>query len=254
MRDPAAIATVAGRLRQAGYIVEGRVMAVNELVSTMHIYKRYETQMGAQGVGRFATKDQHDRAFSGLATSLEALEQNNALDRLTLFNRDGAAIYRNEFAGRRWRDVPAARQALDIERSREMTADEKQELAKGWGAVVKQMKSRGAEQNEIDSVTKLASESIRKAATHGKSRGYEKLFASAEQMRMQPALVGKFAAVVATQQGQRRQQLEGVQKAIAQMNNRMVAQKQAAMLEQKKAAKPKAIVSAPKRQGKDVER
>ncbi|ODV41493.1 hypothetical protein AWV79_35580 [Cupriavidus sp. UYMMa02A] len=64
MRDPNAITAVANRLRQSGYQVEGRVMAVNELVSTMHVHKRYEAQMMSQGVGRFSTKDQHDRASS----------------------------------------------------------------------------------------------------------------------------------------------------------------------------------------------
>jgi hypothetical protein len=49
MRDPRAVATVATRLREAGYEVDARVMAVNELISTLHIHKRYELQMQAQG-------------------------------------------------------------------------------------------------------------------------------------------------------------------------------------------------------------
>jgi hypothetical protein len=36
MRDTHAVATVATRLREAGYDVEGRVMAVNALISTQH--------------------------------------------------------------------------------------------------------------------------------------------------------------------------------------------------------------------------
>jgi hypothetical protein len=57
MRDPQAGATVATRLREAGYEVDGRVMAVDELISTLHIHKRYELQMQGQGVGRFATQE-----------------------------------------------------------------------------------------------------------------------------------------------------------------------------------------------------
>lgn len=256
MRDPTAIVNMATRLRQAGYVVEGRVMAVNEFVSIMHVHKRYESQLIAQGVGRFATRDQHDRAFAGLPSSLEQLERHQAFDRIALFNRDGAAIYRNELAGKRWQDIPAARQALDIERTREMTAEEKQELAKGWGDVLQQMKRRKAPREEIEGATKLATNEIRRSVAHGRSRGYEKLFASAEQMRKQPALVGKFAALVAARQGEKRQQLEDVQKAIAQMNSRLVAQKQATMLEQKTPAASKKAqrVVAPKRQDKDIER
>ena len=260
MRDPTAIVNMATRLRQAGYVVEGRVMAVNEFVSTMHVHKRYESQLIAQGVGRFATREQHDRAFAGLPSSLELLERHKAFDRIAIYNRDGAAIYRNELAGKRWLDIPAARQALDIERTREMTAEEKQELAKGWGDVLQQMKRRGAQQDEIASATKLATNEIRRSVAHGRGRGYEKLFASAEQMRRQPALIGKFASLVAVQQGEKRMQLDDVQKAIAQMNTRLVAQKQAAMLEQKTqktvTAENKAPrgIAPPKRKNKDVER
>ena len=242
MRDPQAIVTVAARLRNSGYEVEGRVMAVNELVSTMHIHKRYEAQMEAQGVGRFSTKEQHDRSFSALPASLELLERNLALDKLTLFNRDGAAIYRNERDGNRLIDTPAARQALDIERGREMTNDEKRDLATGWGAIIRQMKNRAAPGQEVDAVTKLATEEIRKSAGHGKGRGYEKLFASAEQMRKQPALVGKFAGLVASQESAKRQQLEGVQKAIATMGDRLAARKQEAISSD--APKPKLPGSA----------
>ncbi|KND60405.1 Zeta toxin [Candidatus Burkholderia verschuerenii] len=237
MRDPQAIATVASRLREAGYTVEGRVMAVNDLVSTFHIHKRYENQMQAQGVGRFSTKEQHDRAFSGLPTSLELLERNKSLDKLTLFNRDGAAIYRNELDRDRWIETPAARQALEIERNREMTLDEKRDLATGWGGVVKQMKERAAPADELASTTKLATDEVRKSASHGRGRGYEKLFASAEQMRKQPALVGKFATLVASQEGAKRAQLEGVQQAIAKMGDRLAARKQEAISDA--APKPK---------------
>jgi predicted ABC-type ATPase len=258
MRDPQAIATVASRLREAGYVVEGRVMAVNELVSTLHVHKRYENQVQAQGVGRFSTKEQHDRAYSGLPTSLELLERNRALDKLTLFNRDGAAIYRNELVGDRWLEAPAARQALDIERNREMTLDEKRDLAAGWGAVVKQMKERAAPTDEIASTTKLATEEIRKSASHGRGRGYEKLFASAEQMRKQPALVGKFASLVASQEGAKRAQLEGVQQAIAKMGDRLAARKQEAVSDAapkppKLPAPAKPGIVAPKR-NKDADK
>lgn len=74
MRDPQACATVATRLREAGYEVDGRVMAVDELISTLHIHKRYELQMQGQGVGRFATQEQHARAFAALPAGLERLE------------------------------------------------------------------------------------------------------------------------------------------------------------------------------------
>lgn len=266
MRDPQAIATVASRLRDAGYEVEGRVMAVNELVSSLHIHKRYENQMQAQGVGRFSTKEQHDRAFSGLPASLELLERNKSLDRLTLFNRDGATIYRNELvAGDKWLEAPAARQALDIERNREMTLDEKREFATGWGAVVKQMKERAAPADEIGAVTKTGTEEVRKSASHGKGRGYKKLFASAEQMRKQPALVGKFAGLVASQEGAKRAHLEGVQKAIAKMGDRLAARKQEAITDatpkpqlpasaKSASVKPaKPVVIAPKR-NKDADK
>jgi hypothetical protein len=112
-------------------------MATNELISTLHIHKRYELQMRAQGVARFASKDQHARSFAALPAGLEHLERHMAFGKLTLFNRDGAAIYRNERDGDRMIDIAAARQALEIERNREMTNAEKRDLAVGWGGVIK---------------------------------------------------------------------------------------------------------------------
>jgi hypothetical protein len=41
-----------------------------------------------------------------------------AFGKLALFNRDGAAIYRNERDGDRLIDIAGARQALEIERNR----------------------------------------------------------------------------------------------------------------------------------------
>lgn len=229
MRDPVAIATVAKSLRDDGYHVEGRVMAVNDLVSTMHIHKRYETQMEAQGVGRFATKDQHDRAFSALPASLETLERNRSIDRLTIFNRDGAAIYANVLQGGRWREIPAARQALEIERTRGMTTEEKQDLAQGWGGIVQQAKARVAPESELRELTTLAHGQLAKAATHGSGQGraYGKLFATPEQMRRQPSLIGKYASLTAMQESTKRQTLEHVLSQLSKMTSDLAAVKEA---------------------------
>jgi predicted kinase len=242
MRDPVAIATVAQSLRDDGYVVEGRVMAVNELVSTMHIHKRYEAQMEAQGVGRFATKEQHDRAFTALPMSLEALERNRSIDQLTIYNRDGAPIYANALQAGRWREIPAARQALEIERTRGMTKEEKQDLAQDWGGVVKQAKARGAPEAELRSLTTLAQGELAKAATHGRGQGraYEKLFATPEQMRRQPSLIGKYASLTAMQEGTKRQTLEHVHSQLSKMTSNLAAVKEAQARAARAAANKKA--------------
>lgn len=67
MRDPEGILTLAGKLREHGYTVEARVIAVNPEVSITRARLRFEEQVAARGVGRFVNQAQHDVAYQGLA-------------------------------------------------------------------------------------------------------------------------------------------------------------------------------------------
>lgn len=246
MRDHAGVTRMATALQQAGYRVEARVLAVNGYVSYMQTHARYEMQMANVGLGRPTTKATHDSAYSGLPATLESLERSNAVDAITLFNRDHGVIYANRQEDGQWVKMPAARQALDIERGRELTQDEKKELALGWASVVNSQKARLAPSKDIEATTKLAASELKKAASHGKGRGFDKLFAPSETLKQQPQLVGRYASLVAMQVEAKRQQLD-----IVQQN---VEARLARLVDQRTKQKPSLVKVSAKSKNNDIER
>jgi hypothetical protein len=53
MRDPESLAKLCSKLQSAGYLIDARVLAVNDLVSRLSIHHRYELQHEANGFGRW---------------------------------------------------------------------------------------------------------------------------------------------------------------------------------------------------------
>lgn len=138
-RDPAAMEKMTQGLRQAGYRVELHVMAVSADVSEQRIHQRYEGQRARDGFGRFSTKDKHDEAFAGVATTVAAVEAGMQVDRLCLYDRAVNPIYDNQLERGRWQQPPRAHQVLDAERGRPMTLEETHQFAEGYGALVRQL-------------------------------------------------------------------------------------------------------------------
>ncbi|CAH2898043.1 MAG: hypothetical protein PPHEMADM_3165 [uncultured Paraburkholderia sp.] len=95
MRDPDNLA----KLCRTGYRIEARVMAVDALVSRLSIHGRYERQVQANGFGRWSNRDKHDAAFTGVPLTVEKLEAEQLVDRMTVFtgNSDEPA-YDNRLA------------------------------------------------------------------------------------------------------------------------------------------------------------
>ena len=56
MQDPKGILTLAAKLREHGYTVEARVIAVNPEVSINRARLRFEEQVATRGVGRFVNR------------------------------------------------------------------------------------------------------------------------------------------------------------------------------------------------------
>ena len=121
MRDPKGILTLAAKLREHGYTVEARVIAVSPEVSITRARLRFEEQVAARGVGRFVNQAQHDVAYKGLADSVSALESARAVDAIRVYDASQREIYANQLVRGSWQKEPGAQQALTEERVRTLT-------------------------------------------------------------------------------------------------------------------------------------
>ncbi len=159
-RDPAAMAAMTQRLRQAGYSVEFHAMAVSSEVSEQRILQRYEGQRARDGFGRYSTKDKHDEAYAGVANTVASVDAGGQVDRLCLFDRYLKLIYQNQLVEGQWQPSPNARQALDAERSRPMTLQERRDFAKGYDGLhdLLTRAERNASADELLGMAKLQSQ------------------------------------------------------------------------------------------------
>lgn len=73
------------QLREAGYYVEIHVMATSDMISELGIYCRYEEQKAKRGVGRFTTKDVHDKVYQDIPAIVERVEKEKLVDRVLIF-------------------------------------------------------------------------------------------------------------------------------------------------------------------------
>ena len=156
-RDPEALAKMTVGLRQAGYRVELHVMAVAAAVSEQRIHERYEGQKEASGFGRFSTKDKHDEAYAGVHASVGAAERGNLVDRLVLYDKSAQPIYENRLENGTWRAAPGADRAMQTERTRPMTLQERREYAAGFDALADKLAhpERKATAEEVGRISEL---------------------------------------------------------------------------------------------------
>ena len=129
MRDVDKVADTMQSLRAAGYVIDARALAVNELLSQQGIMQRYENQKADRGTGRMTTPAAHKAALDGVQATLERVERDKLADRVTLYRRGGEAIYTNELRAGQWVKEPMARATLDAERGRAMTLQEHRSYA-----------------------------------------------------------------------------------------------------------------------------
>lgn len=121
MRDPNGIQNLATQLREHGYTVEARVIAVNPEVSIMRARLRFEEQVASRGVGRFVNHAQHDAAYRGLAHSVSALELARAVDAIHVYDASLREIHSNKLVKGQWQSPSRAGHALTEEQTRRWT-------------------------------------------------------------------------------------------------------------------------------------
>lgn len=131
-RDPVAFEQMAKALKEQGYKIELRAMAVNDRISEQRIFSRYEDQKAENGYGRFSTKDNHDAAYAGLAKTVAMVEQNRSVDALSLYNKDHRQISANTLEQGDWSRPMTAAQSMTAERTRPLSLEERRELAEQY--------------------------------------------------------------------------------------------------------------------------
>ena len=156
MRDPDSLAKLCSKLQSAGYRIDARVLAVNDLVSRLSIHHRYELQHEANGFGRWSNRINHDLAFVGLPLTVDRLETANLVDRMHVTNRSGTDIYDNTRIAGGWQQTPVqGRVHVDTERSRAWTQAERSSFELTLDLVQSKMHRRQAGEGDLAELAAL---------------------------------------------------------------------------------------------------
>ena len=124
MRNPDSLRNLARRLKDRGYTLEVRGVAMPADVSLTRAQMRTEREIATTGVGRVVNREQHDQAYAGMVETVALLEREKAVDRILIVDRHHREIYRNELHQGEWREPQAAVASIVHERERPMTRDE----------------------------------------------------------------------------------------------------------------------------------
>lgn len=133
LRSPDAMASTIAAFRQAGYVVELRVVAVPHEVSRLSTVERYTGQVDNVGVGRWTPSSAHDEAYEKAVSTVEGLLASGRVDRFVIEDRAGSVLLDRSYFGVRDDELRGASQeaGVALERARsldQMTPD----AARSW--------------------------------------------------------------------------------------------------------------------------
>ncbi|MDR2031385.1 MAG: zeta toxin family protein [Azoarcus sp.] len=155
MRDGNKVAATMDSLREAGYEIEARALAVTSRLSEQGIMQRYEKQKARRGAGRMTTPEAHQAAYDGMLRTLDRIEGEKLADRVTIYRRGAEAIYSNELQGGQWAREPQARAVVEAERARPMTLQERRDYATGFDELA-DMLAKPERQASAEEIRKVA--------------------------------------------------------------------------------------------------
>lgn len=179
MRSPENIRELTNRLKENGYEVEARVMAVNPETSMTRARLRFEEQVAERGTGRFVNREQHDAAYTGMVESVRTLEREKLADTVRLYDSNQRPVYENKLERGEWQRAPEAAQALQQERAREWTHAERRDYVSALYEINTLAKQReGVRDNVSYTVGTVAS---------GESKEYQNVNEAAKAFRDAPA-------------------------------------------------------------------
>ncbi|MCW5323656.1 toxin [Verminephrobacter aporrectodeae subsp. tuberculatae] len=162
MRSPEKIRDLTTRLKEHGYEVEVRVLAVNPETSMTRARLRFEEQVAERGTGRFVNKEQHDNAYTGMVESVRALERDKLIDSVRIYDANHRQIYENSQERGEWKKKAAAVEVLEQERGRPWTHAERRDYVSALDNINTLAKQReGIRDNVTYAVGTLASNSAK---------------------------------------------------------------------------------------------
>ena len=194
MRDGNKVAETMQSLRGAGYEVDARALAVNDKLSWQGVMQRYENQKADRGSGRMTAPHSHRDAYEGVPATVERIEREKLADRMTVYRRGGEAIYTNALRDGQWQYPEGARQAVENERSRPMTLQERKDYAEAFDKLAALMvkPERRATADELRNLDELRTQARRELA----AEVFRKV-EPAEAVKTNPELAGAYGAVAA---------------------------------------------------------
>lgn len=140
-------------LKEAGYKIVVKGLAVQQEVSELGVYKRFEDGK-AKNEPRWVPPEVQDKVYHGLPQTLDVIEQNRTRydAHVQVYNRKGDKLDDNREVAP---DGPkSAREALDAERNRPLSREEKKTYSDQWSAVIESMAKRNAPPEEIQVAAK----------------------------------------------------------------------------------------------------
>lgn len=192
-KSPDSLVARTTQLREAGYHVELRVMAVNAETSLQRVDTRYENQKAADGAGRYVPKSVHDAAYVGLPESVAAVERGKTVDALSVYDKNQKRIYENTLQNGEWAlQPPGGKAALEAERNRSLTLQDHKEQAAAYTKLAEMLEKRGAEPAEREAI-----EAQRLKATRRLAAETFRQVPPSEAIKSHPELAGAYAAVAA---------------------------------------------------------
>ena len=137
-------------LREAGYYIDARVIAVNRLLSLLGIYKRYEQMIENNGYGRFTSIEAHDAGYYGMPKTIEQVEQLKLADRISVYRRGhNTPIYDNFLSPYDGYVSSKIQIVIENERTKVWSFEEKKLYRQGWDQVIQKMKNRNVTQTDF---------------------------------------------------------------------------------------------------------
>jgi predicted ABC-type ATPase len=146
--NPERAAALCQELREQGYHVEVRAMAVNGELSRQGIIARYERGLARQHIAkwtapRWTPEAVHDEAYNGMPRSIEIIENSKLADKVRIYARTGKELHNAQ-------GKQSARVLLETERNRPLNAYRRYRTDARWNDIKQLRQSRGADTQDID--------------------------------------------------------------------------------------------------------
>lgn len=140
------------KLKDNGFFIELKILAVNGIDSLISTMERYEKQKNAEGYGRITPSDSHRNAYYGMLDTLEDIESQKCFDTLEISTRDGDIVYYNDLK----QNKIFSKYDLGIRdtliKSREELKPSMEEVEKRLNNISKSRENRGEEPLQIDNI------------------------------------------------------------------------------------------------------